>query len=244
MIGEPLIILPSVDSTNNHAMREYRAGRGQVGTAYFAIYQTQGKGQREKSWQSNEGENIMLSLILESQQVSTLNTFPFSCAIALACTDFFSIYAGAETKIKWPNDLFWRDRKAGGILIETAVSGHTIQAFIVGIGININQAQFPGLSNKVVSLKQITGKSFDPIDLTKQMCICIEKRMDELQAGEKEKQLQEYNARLWGKNTEHLFKKNEESFHAMVTGVTEYGELVLQNDTEKKYRVGEIEWVL
>ena len=225
-------------------MREYRAGRGQVGTAYFAVHQTKGKGQRDKTWQSHEGENILFSIILESQRVSTANIFPFSCAIALACSDFFSKYAGDETRIKWPNDLFWRDRKAGGILIETAVSGHTIQVFIVGIGININQTQFPALSNKVVSLKQITGKSFDPIELTKEICSCIEKRMDELQAGEKEKQLQEYNAQLWGKNTEHLFKKNEESFHAMVKGVTEYGELILQNYTEKKYRVGEIEWIL
>lgn len=225
-------------------MREYRAGRGQVGTAYFANIQTEGKGQRDKAWQSNEGENILFSIILESHQVTTANTFPFSCAIALACRDFFSMYAGDETKIKWPNDLFWRDRKAGGILIETAVSGRTIQAFIVGIGININQTQFPGLPNKVVSLKQITGKSFEPIDLTKQICSCIEKRMDELHAGGKVKQLQKYNAQLWGKNTEHPFKKNEKSFHAMVNEVTEYGELVLQNDTEKKYRVGEIEWVL
>lgn len=225
-------------------MQEYRAGRGQVGTAYFAINQTQGKGQREKSWQSNEGENIQFSLILQSHQVSTLNTFPFSCAIALACTDFFGIYAGDETKIKWPNDIFWRDRKAGGILIETAVSGHTIQALIVGIGININQTQFPGLSNKVVSLKQITGKEFDPIDLTKQICSCIEKRLDELNSGEQEKQLQAYNTRLWGIGAQCQFKKNEESLQAIVIGVNEYGELILQNETEKKFRVGEIEWVL
>ncbi len=225
-------------------MQEYRAGRGQVGTAYFAIGQTHGKGQREKAWVSNDGENIMLSLILQPRNINIQNTFNLSCAIALACSDFFSIYAGEETKIKWPNDIFWRDRKAGGILIESAVSGTKINAMIVGIGINVNQISFPAFPYKAVSLRQITGKEFDPIELSRQLCLCIQTRMEELEQGKIEKQLELYNTRLFGENEEHVFRSQNIERKAKIIGVSQLGELIINDGTETSYRLGEIEWVL
>ena len=123
MIGEPFIILPTIDSTNNYAKGLIRDGLAKLGTVVFAEEQTQGRGQKNNQWHGEQGVNIMMSVILDTTWLSINEQFQLSCATAVACSDFFSKYAGDETCIKWPNDLYWRDRKAGGILIENLVRG-------------------------------------------------------------------------------------------------------------------------
>ena len=86
---------------------------------------------------------------------------------SLPAYDFFNFYAIDETSIKWPNDIYWRDRKAGGILIENILQGKKWKFAIVGIGININQTLFPASLPNPVSLKQITGKTFNVVELGK-----------------------------------------------------------------------------
>jgi BirA family transcriptional regulator, biotin operon repressor / biotin---[acetyl-CoA-carboxylase] ligase len=116
--GEHLTILESVDSTNNYAMAKVRTGLAKHGDGFFAMAQTAGKGQRGKAWVTAPGTNIIYSLVLQVSALEWGRQFVFSAAIALGARDFFALYAGDETTIKWPNDLYWRDRKAGGILIE------------------------------------------------------------------------------------------------------------------------------
>jgi len=120
MIGEPFNILPTTDSTNNHAMNEARLGQTSDGAAYFALDQYQGKGQRDKTWNSKPGENIILSVVKDCSGFHLNNQFQLSVAVALACFDFFSAYAGDETRIKWPNDIYWlfyARRRSGGVVL-------------------------------------------------------------------------------------------------------------------------------
>ena len=121
--GGNLTILESVDSTNNYAMAMVRTGLAKHGDGYFAKAQLQGKGQRGKTWQTEPGTNIILSLTMQPLSLPISRQFHFSAAIALAVRDFFDAYAGGDTTIKWPNDIYWRDRKAGGILIENIIAG-------------------------------------------------------------------------------------------------------------------------
>src|SRR5688572_2022740 len=168
-IGQPFTILSSVDSTNNYAMARVQAGLAQHGAAWFAHEQTAGKGQRNKHWLTNPSENILLSVVLQPFTLTASEQFLLSASVALACCDFYKNYAGEETSIKWPNDLYWRDRKAGGILIENNFRGSEWVFAIAGIGININQTSFdPALPNPV-SLKQITGKNFNVIQLAREL---------------------------------------------------------------------------
>ncbi|MGI9137851.1 MAG: biotin--[acetyl-CoA-carboxylase] ligase, partial [Sediminibacterium sp.] len=90
-------------------------------------------------------------------------------AVALGAQAFFMVYAGDETKIKKPNDIYWRDRKAGGILIENIVRGNIWTWAVIGIGVNINQTQFSNDAGNPVSLKQITGKNWDVKSLQKKL---------------------------------------------------------------------------
>jgi len=244
MIGEPFNILPTTDSTNNHAMNEARLGQTSDGAAYFALDQYQGKGQRDKTWNSKPGENIILSVVKDCSGFHLNNQFQLSVAVALACFDFFSAYAGDETRIKWPNDIYWRDRKAGGILIENMVKSDRWGKAIIGMGININQTTFDTIEGKPVSLKQITGKSFDPISLAKELCQHLEHRFLVLENKPFDQLLSAYNDQLYKKDELVPFKRNNILFQAKVNGVDKDGHLLIMHGVEERIRFGEITWLL
>jgi BirA family biotin operon repressor/biotin-[acetyl-CoA-carboxylase] ligase len=244
MIGEPFNILPTTDSTNNHAMNEARLGQTSDGAAYFALDQYQGKGQRDKTWNSKPGENIILSVVKDCSGFHLNNQFQLSVAVALACFDFFSAYAGDETRIKWPNDIYWRDRKAGGILIENMVKSDRWGKAIIGMGININQTTFDTIEGKPVSLKQITGKSFDPISLAKELCQHLEHRFLVLENKPFDQLLSAYNDQLYKKDELVPFKRNNIQFQAKVNGVDKDGHLLIMHGVEERIRFGELTWLL
>jgi BirA family biotin operon repressor/biotin-[acetyl-CoA-carboxylase] ligase len=244
MIGEPFIILSTIDSTNNYAKGLVKEGLAKDGMLIFAEEQTQGRGQKNHVWESQKGENITMTLIINAYGLKLDTQFELSCATALGCRDFFNKYAGDETCIKWPNDLYWRDRKAGGILIENVIKGNTWEKAIIGIGININQVDFGNMSKKPVSLKQITGKSFDAKALAKELCLFLNQRFTELKAGYIDAQLKAYNQDLFKLNQVASFKKGEEIFKAIVEGVNAKGQLLIKRESTEAINHGEIEWML
>lgn len=264
-IGQPLIVLPSVDSTNNYAMAQARAGLAIHGTAYLAMEQTNGKGQRGKSWTSKPGENIMLSVVLEPKALTIGNRFILSASVALACYDFLKKYTDPEmTRIKWPNDLYWQDRKAGGVLIESGVGSSksgvgssesgvgsqelgvaALLRVIVGIGINVNQTAFDEQLRNPVSIKQITGKNWDILELTKELCDCLEKRYLVLATKNfADKILEEYRAVLYKINEKVKLKKENAVFETVIKGITPEGRLITKDTMERTFNFGEIEWVI
>ena len=173
ILGAPLVELSSIDSTNIYAMAQIKEGLAKSGSCYRADFQTQGKGQHGRVWESSAGQNLLCTYILELKQLdSTKKWVPehqigFSAAIALGIRDFYDALTNGDTKIKKPNDIYWRDRKAGGILIENLVRGTEWTWAVVGIGININQTQFSPDAPNPVSLKQITGQNWDIRSLQK-----------------------------------------------------------------------------
>jgi BirA family biotin operon repressor/biotin-[acetyl-CoA-carboxylase] ligase len=242
-IGEPFIELTDTESTNIYAMQKAHARLAKHGTAYFAHSQTAGKGQRGNSWQSEPGQNLILSVVLEPDFLKPTASFILSITVSLACHDFVSQICGDETAIKWPNDLYWRDRKAGGILVENQVKGSRWVYAIVGIGINVNQVNFsPALPNPV-SLRQITGQQFDPVSLSHTLCHHLQTRYVLLQAGKSALLLEEYNHRLFGTNRSLLFKSGNLLFRGTIREVTAAGEIVIETDRRKSYQFGEIEWI-
>jgi BirA family biotin operon repressor/biotin-[acetyl-CoA-carboxylase] ligase len=132
-----------------------------------------------KEWFAEAGTEYNFKHCCRTCFIAIENQFVLSAIVALACSDFFNKYAG-ETKIKWPNDLYWKDRKAGGILIENFIKGKVWNFAIIGIGININQTLFPAQVANAVSLKQITGKTYNVVDLAKELCSFIEIRWQQL----------------------------------------------------------------
>ena len=171
ILGAPLIELSIVDSTNIYAMALLKEGMAKSGSCVRAHFQTHGKGQHGRVWESSKGQNLLCSYILElknldmSKKWAPTDQNGFSAAIALGIRAFFDAYTNGDTKIKRPNDIYWRDRKAGGILIENQLKGTEWTWAVIGIGININQTVFSPEAPNPVSLKQITGRDWDILSL-------------------------------------------------------------------------------
>lgn len=242
-IGHSYIILPTVDSTNNYAMAQIQAGLATHGTTWFALEQTAGKGQRGKSWLTTPNLNIMFSTVIIPGLLPG-RQFWLSATVALACYDFYKKYAGDETRIKWPNDVYWRDRKAGGILIENVFRGADWLYAVVGIGINVNQVVFdPSLPNPV-SLKQITGRDFDAAEMGRELCQCLENRYQQLQKGGVETIMQEYQQVLYKLHQPVTLKKGSILFETTITGVSDTGRLLTHDVMEREFDFGEVEMII
>ena len=248
-IGIPFLELQSVDSTNNYARGLLHEGLAHHGLAIFAHEQLQGKGQRGKTWVSEQDANIILSVVINPRPLQITEQFQMTVCTAVAIHDFFSNYAGNDTRIKWPNDLYWQDRKAGGILIENVISAGKPETdrwkwAIIGTGININQTSFsPDLKNPV-SLRQITGKSFDPVALAKELCSLLDEKIKQLIAGSFEQFFFEYLSLLYKKNETVKLRKDNRFFEATILGVSHNGKLITQHSIEEEFDFGEIEWII
>jgi BirA family biotin operon repressor/biotin-[acetyl-CoA-carboxylase] ligase len=245
VIGQPFYVLDTIDSTNNYAMEQVNSGLISHGTAWFAMEQTAGKGQRGKQWLSPPGENIILTVALQPNTLPLSRQFMLSVAVALGASDFFGKYAGDETRIKWSNDIYWRDRKAGGILIENVLRGSTWQYAITGIGININQAQFPGHLPNPVSLRQITGKTWDAVALAKELCQCLAPWLQQLHPAHYNELLEQYKSRLFLLNEPGLYRMQGEYFQGIIRDVLPDGKLCLEkNGAIMQLDFGEVEFVI
>lgn len=248
IIGEPFTELSSVDSTNNYAMGIVQKGAGIHGSAWFAHEQTAGKGQRGKVWKAARSENVLLSVLLDTSSLPLSRQFLLSATVALAAYDFFSHHALDETRVKWPNDIYWRDRKAAGLLIENSIKGRNWQWAVAGMGLNINQAAFENMPN-VVSLRQITGKTFHTVTLAKELCACLQKRFQQLQQSinneEKEAHiLEQYNAVLFKRGERVSLRKGDEVFECVIDRVDKHGLLWVQEAMQPYFQFGEVQWIL
>ncbi len=251
-LGLPFIELQSIDSTNNYAREQIHAALAQHGMTIFTHEQLAGKGQRGKTWNSEKGANIMMSVILKPDPIKLAEQFRLNACVAVAIHEFFSSYAGDDTKVKWPNDIYWQDRKAGGILIESIVRSGAAAAgnspawdwSIIGIGININQTSFPSHIPNPVSLKQITGQHFDTIKLAKELCDVLEKKFILLVNDGFEKIYAAYLHHLYKKDRSVRLKKDNRVFEATIKSVSPSGKLIVQHGIEEEFDFGEIEWII
>ncbi len=233
-----------MDSTNNYAMAMIQKGVANSGEAVFAREQHSGKGRRGKIWKSEKGVNILLSIVAQMQWLPVQKQFHLSMAVALACYDFFSGYIKENIKIKWPNDIFINDRKAGGILVENVIHGNLWQWAIIGIGLNINQENFDKDHLSAVSLKQLTGTHYDVISLTRELHERVLVRLKAVESGEINKLHIEYNEHLFCKNKKVKLKKGNIVFETEVSRVSLSGELITRDIAmERSFGFDEVQWI-
>jgi BirA family biotin operon repressor/biotin-[acetyl-CoA-carboxylase] ligase len=237
------IELQTVDSTNNYALSRAHAGLAQHGLAIFAHEQLAGKGQRGKEWSTGKDMNIALSLVLRPTGISIHNQFHLSACVAVSCHAFLSKYTKGDVTIKWPNDVYWQDRKAGGILIESIIKGNEWAWSIAGIGLNINQTTFNENLPNPVSLKQITGRNFEISELVKELSNTVFYNYETLVADGPGEILKIYRAHLHMKNERVKFKAGNRIFEAIVKDVTDTGKLLLHHSIDEEFSFGEIEWI-
>lgn len=244
-IGQPFVNLLAAGSTNDEARIAIKDGRATPGMVIFTTEQKAGRGQRGRSWNSEKDASIAMSALICPDFLTVSQQFLLSMAVALATQDLLSSYAGPDdVRIKWPNDIYWKDRKLAGILIESVISSSgQWQWAIAGIGINVNQAAFPVDLPNPVSIRQITGKQFDCEKLASELCNHLTIRLRHLQWKGAAAVHEDYNQQLYKKGLTCSFIKEERSLQATIESVTITGELILKELTAP-IRFGEIDWVV
>lgn len=243
LIGKKIIKRESLVSTNDYASELIKTEGIAEGTVVTAGYQTGGKGQHGNTWFGDTGKNLYFSIILYPGKLRIENQFYLSMAISLGVFDALSALFDSIS-LKWPNDIYYQDKKLGGILIENSVEGAFIKSSVAGIGINVNQQNFPSSLPNPVSVFQITGKESDMTSLLNIILKYIDERYQLLLKSESSKLKDDYLKILYKYDTYCQFEANGEIFSAKITDIKSTGELVIETtDGDKKsYWFKEIEY--
>ena len=199
-----------------------------------ADYQTAGRGQAGNGWESEAGKNLLCSILLPPDK----NLYFLNIAIGVALVRVI----GDDFTIKWPNDIYWGDKKVAGILIENAIVGSEVKYSIAGIGLNVNQTAFHSDAPNPISLKQIRGQEYN-----------IEQLMNQLLEAVKTV-LQEPEREVWSYYRSHLYRREglwpfedkNDCFLARIKDVLPTGEIVLEDEQgkERKYHFKQIRYVI
>ena len=178
-----------------------------------ADFQTAGRGQAGNSWESEAGKNLLFGLLFHPREVEANRQFILSQAVALSICETLSDYA-EDIRIKWPNDIYWKDRKICGMLIENTLVGRCIENCIIGAGININQQTFCSDAPNPVSLRQITGKEQEPVFILADTIKRFKDYYRKIQQGQTEDIVRNYRERLYRHNGFHLYQDADGVFEA------------------------------
>lgn len=240
-----MIHLTETDSTSNYLNRLSEESCVEEFAVVRADFQTSGKGQRGNSWESERGKNLLFSFVLYPAFLEIRHQFLLSKLISLSVKEALDEYADGFS-IKWPNDIYWKQQKICGMLIENDLMGTKLQKSIAGIGINVNQQKFCSDAPNPVSLWQITRKEHS----INQLLDAIMKRARNyyklLQEGKSEEISCRYHNSLFRKKGYHLYKDASGEFSAQIIRVEPDGYLILEDDkgTERRYAFKEVQYLL
>lgn len=233
-----------------------------------AGFQTAGRGQTGNGWESEADKNLLFSVLLNNTRIEDQFTLSVSISVALhvfvgSILDFRRVKVGLKSEsssdeltIKWPNDLYYGDRKLAGILIETGLLNGMIAWAIAGVGLNVNQTEFRSNAPNPVSLKQISGRDYNLEEMMAQFMSSL----DEVQSWSREEQWAYYRAHLYrregfwpyverevnGTPTMNADASAQGQFLARIQDILPSGEIVLQtpDGEQKKYHFKQIRYVL
>ena len=239
-----VIRLDRTASTNSYAQELLQRSGAREGTIVWTDDQFEGRGQGSNSWCSQAGKNLTFSLILEPLFLPPAKQFILNKTMALAVLKSLRqlIPAGIQTFVKWPNDIYAGESKIAGILIEHNIIGASIKNSVIGIGLNLNQEEYPADIPNPVSLMQISGKEYKPGDVLETVCGNLEAEYSRLRYVEHHVVDNEYNISLMGLGIELDFTGAGFSFRGRIQGVDDSGRLCVltAEGVTRIYNHGEI----
>jgi BirA family biotin operon repressor/biotin-[acetyl-CoA-carboxylase] ligase len=240
-IGSEIIRFDSTTSTNNYASALLHEGSAGDGTVIRAGFQTGGRGQEGNTWESERDKNLLISIILFPEKILPSDQFSISMAVSVALVRFLSRYLQG-VRIKWPNDIYFRDDKIAGILMECAISGNRISHAIAGLGLNVNQTIFAGTAPNPVSMKLITGIDYDVDAVMRELITDLDRSYASVLKEGRRAVEDEYLGMLYRKDQWHRFSAAGKEFIGMITGIDDTGCLVVtgKSGTRRSYMFKEI----
>ena len=234
-----------VDSTNAYAAEYITKNKVYNRVIIVADNQPKGRGQRTNKWESEANKNLTISVIYEPTFIEACNQFLISEVVSLGVCDYLSENIN-DVSIKWPNDIYIKDKKVAGILIEHVIKGSVLSSSICGIGLNVNQEKFLSDAPNPISMKQSSGFDYNLDRELQKLINCIDKRYRQLEEAEYEKLGEDYHEVMYRREGFHKFKENSEVFDAKIVCVNELGQLILENrrEEQKIYNFKEIAFVV
>jgi BirA family biotin operon repressor/biotin-[acetyl-CoA-carboxylase] ligase len=246
-VGQNLIKLPKVDSTNTYLkMMASKSEPLAEGTVIMAEDQYAGRGQQDMVWVSEPKKNLTFSVLLKPSFLQINEQFNLNMLVCVAIKDALKEFLKTQVVIKWPNDIYYKNQKLGGILIENLLSGTAYKSAIIGIGLNVNQQKFDGqLHNRATSLREILQADVNLIQLLAEICSHIESSYLRLKAGNYKNLKQAYLSNLLNFNENAWYKQGDQLFEGKITDVTDAGLLVISTDgIEYVYNFKEIQFII
>lgn len=223
-----IVRLDSVESTNKYC-EVLDLAEVEDFTCYWALEQTAGIGQRGNHWHSAPCLNLTFSLVLKPVWLAAARQFMLTQAISLAITDLLATYHLPQTThIKWPNDIYVGRKKICGTLTSARLAGDYIATAICGIGLNVNETDFPDWVPNPTSLRQLTDETYDPEEVLHTLLACIEHRYNALRDGADISA--EYLGLLLGRGEQQRYTYLGLPVTATIEGVDDYGRLLLTTD--------------
>lgn len=222
-----IIHLTETGSTSRYLQERLRREALEEGSVVYADFQTAGRGQTGNRWESERGANLLFSVVIYPDCIPANAQFLISQIASLSVKETLERHTGG-IRIKWPNDIYWNDRKICGMLIENDLNGAEIDCSVIGIGINLNQERFYGDAPNPVSLRQITGSAYGiETELHAFLDRFYAYYLRLLQA-DTEAIRREYAAALYRREGYHRYRDASGSFSARIAGIAPTGHLHLQ----------------
>ena len=217
-------------STNSLLSEMLREAALPEGFVVRTDFQTAGKGQHGNAWESERGANLLFSILLYPRHIGIEQQFRLSQIVCLAIKKTLDAHLDHIT-VKWPNDIYWKDKKLSGILIQNALQEATLKNSIVGIGLNVNQITFTSDAPNPVSMRQITDKIYDRDQLLAEIHANI---MELYKNADKTFIEQEYDKSLYRRTGFHTFRTGDGVFQAKIHAVGSDGLLTLETEQGEK----------
>jgi BirA family biotin operon repressor/biotin-[acetyl-CoA-carboxylase] ligase len=245
IIGSNLIYLKNLPSTNTYAADLLKEGDLPEGTIIYTNFQSAGKGYSSNKWESEDGKNLLISIILFPSFIRPEAQFHISMAISLGICDFLVRYI-PDCTVKWPNDIYVNNDKIAGLLIESSIRGDQIESTIAGIGLNINQEKFLSDAPNPVSLSILSGRNYDLDVSLDDLATDLDKRYKQLIAGDFVEIKNEYVSKLYRLNEWHEFRDSDGTHTGRILTIGDSGKLKIGNKAGKirEYSFKEVEFIL
>ncbi len=243
-----IIDIEEIDSTNSFALKQFSVGELKGGDVILANYQTSGRGQTQNSWESEKGMNLTFSIVLEPKTIDASKQFLITQVVSLAIFNTLQgIVNSNELSIKWPNDIYFGNKKIAGILVQNIITGNKISCSIIGIGLNVNQERFISDAPNPISIKNIFGNELDTQLLLKSLLYTFSETHKLILTAESVYKLKrEYLLKLYKYNVEHTYLDKGGRFSGTIRDVDEYGRLIIidHSQSERKYMFKEVEFLI
>lgn len=233
----------NIESTNSYLQNLLDRGEEITDNIVVADFQTSGKGQGKNVWHSEEGKNLLFSIALDMSFLKAEDQFLLTQMVSVAVIDVLKKYLPEENLfIKWPNDIYFNDKKIAGVLIKNEIKGMMMGTSIIGIGLNVNQTDFDESLPNPISMKIITGKDYDLEKILLEVTESLSHRVTKCQSQSQSQSQCQRQSPIANSYINHLYRYKQWAFYEhegrlkemMIIGYDRFGRLMLKEKNNRE----------